>query len=92
VNDEDQELRAVHVWTEKDFRKQAVAISVFLLGGLALIWLGIDRCVDYPFSRSPQTFLSGLIPIAGGVLLIVLAAFGLRRRLREKGRSYETAA
>jgi chromate transport protein ChrA len=92
VNGEDQELRAVHVWTEKDFRKQAVAIPIFLLGGIALIWLGMNRCVDYPFSRSPQTFLSGLIPIAGGVLLIALMGLGVRKRLREKKRSYETTA
>ena len=92
MNGEDQELRADYVWTKKDFRKQAVAIPIFLLGGLALIWLGINRCVEYPFSRSPQTFLSGLVPIAGGILLIALAGYGMWKRLREKKRSHETTA
>ena len=92
VNGEDQELRVVYAWREEDFRRNAVAIPIFLLAGLALIGLGIDRCVDYPFSRSPQTFLSGIIPIAGGIVLIFLAGFGVQRRFRQKKRSNETIA
>ena len=90
MNGEDQEPRIIHNWSEPDYRKQALAILIFVLGGLALLWLGIARCVNYPFSRWPLTFLSGFIPIAGGIVLIVLAAVGLRRRHREKRRVHET--
>jgi len=84
---ENQEPRIVHSWTEKDYWKiQARVVLITMIGGFALIWIGIQRCENYPFSRSPFAFLSGFIPIVGGIVLIVLACFGIRRRHREKKR------
>ena len=85
MNGEDQEPRIVHSWSEKDYWKlQLRVVLTFMLGGLVLIWIGIERCTSYSFSRSPFTFLTGFIPIAGGIVLIVLAYLRIRRRHREK--------
>jgi|GEM_PF-5931899 len=91
LNGEDQEPRIVHSWSHKDYWKmQARVVLIGMLGGLALIWIGIERCVSYPYSRWPLTFLNGFIPIVGGIALIVMASFGIRRRHREKNRAHET--
>lgn len=91
MNAEDPEQRIVHSWSEKDYwTMQARVVLTFMLGGLALIWIGVARCASYSFSRSPFTFLRGFIPIAGGMVLIVLACFGMRRRHREKKRVLKT--
>ena len=83
MNREDQEPRVVHSWTEKDYWKiQARVVLAFIMGGLALISIGTARCVDNPFSRSPFTFLSGMIPIVGGIVFLTLGCLAVRREDR----------
>ena len=81
---EDQEPRIIHSWSEKDYWKlQARAILAAMLGGLFLIWIGVARCAS---SHDPITFGSGVLPIVGGMVLLVLGCIGIRRRHREKTR------
>jgi hypothetical protein len=92
VSGEDSEPRIIHSWPEKEYWKiQARMILLTMLGGLVLIWIGIERCVSYPFSRWPLTFLSGFIPIVGGIGLVAMGCFGIRRRHRERRRPPETS-